>query len=285
MIDVASLTLVDRILAVRDPEAFDLSADGRHMYISLEDDSALAILDLETYFAARTEKPDLVVAGRNNEAEDTRDDDDDDVRHGDGAVAADVAGITLIETGPEPEGVLANPDGRTVYVASEVANIVHVIDLDSGKIVNNAVVGNRPRRLVLAAEGRELWVTNELGASLSILDTVDYRVMDTIAFLPRGMRPEDVTPVGMTLTADGKTAIVALGRANHVAFVDVASRKIEAYVLVGERAWNTTLDRDNARLFVVNGLSDDITIIDVEDRTVIKSVRVGRVPYEVLIDD
>ena len=65
--------------------------------------------------------------------------------------------------------------------------------------------------------------------------------MDTIAFLPRGMRPEDVTPVGMTLTADGKTAIVALGRANHVAFVDVASRKIEAYVLVGERAWNTTL--------------------------------------------
>ena len=153
VIDVASLTLVDRILAVRDPEAFDLSADGRHMYISLEDDSALAILDLETYFAARTEKPDLVVAGRNNEAEDTRDDDDDDVRHGDGAVAADVAGITLIETGPEPEGVLANPDGRTVYVASEVANIVHVIDLDSGKIVNNAVVGNRPRRLVLGRRG------------------------------------------------------------------------------------------------------------------------------------
>ena len=87
------------------------------------------------------------------------------------------------------------------------------------------------------------------------------------------------------MTDDGKTVIVSLGRANHVAFVDAASRKIEDYVLVGKRAWNTTLNRDNSLLYVVNGLSDDISIIDVSSRKVLRSIPVGRVPHTVLIDD
>ena len=56
-------------------------------------------------------------------------------------------------------------------------------------------------------------------------------------------------------------------------------------MLVGVRAWNITLNRDNSLLFVVNGLSDDISIIDVADRKVIKTVPVGRVPYAAIIDD
>ena len=106
-----------------------------------------------------------------------------------------------------------------------------------------------------------------------------------ISFELQGLRQEDITPVGITMTDDGKTAIVALGRANRVAFVDAASREVEDYVLVGNRAWNTTLNADNSLLFVANGLSDDISIIDVGDRKVTKSVKVGRVPHTVLIDD
>ena len=87
------------------------------------------------------------------------------------------------------------------------------------------------------------------------------------------------------MTQDGKTAVVSLGRANHVAFVDVETREIEDYVLVGERAWNTTLNKDDSLLFVVNGLSDDISIIDMDSRKVTKSVPVGRVPYAVLVDN
>ena len=94
-----------------------------------------------------------------------------------------------------------------------------------------------------------------------------------------------MTPVGITMTADGKTAIVGLGRANHIAFVDVASREIQDYVLVGTRAWNTTLTRDEKLLYVVNGLSDDISVIDMASRKVNKSFPVGRVPHTILVDD
>jgi YVTN family beta-propeller protein len=87
------------------------------------------------------------------------------------------------------------------------------------------------------------------------------------------------------MTRDGKTAYVTLGRANHVAVVDVASRKVQDYVLVGSRAWGAALNRDESRLFVANGLSDDISIIDTRSRKVLRSVPVGRVPHTVVIDD
>lgn len=292
VIDVSQLELVDRIDGIDDPELFDLSRDGQLMYISLEDDAQLGILDLETYFNKRDAKPELTVGEasapgvgsyeedkeQETQSEATTEDDENER-------ASLLPGMTTIEVGEEPEGILASPDGKTVYVTSEVANIVHVVDLSEKEIAANIVVGNRPRRFALIPDQKELWVSNELSGSVTIINTDTNEIIGEIEFLPKGFRPEDVTPVGITMTDDGETAIVALGRANHIAFVDVATREIEDYVLVGKRAWNTTLNEDNSLLFVANGLSDDISIVDVPKRKVIKSIPVGRVPHTVLIDD
>ena len=87
------------------------------------------------------------------------------------------------------------------------------------------------------------------------------------------------------MTHDGETVFVALGRANHVAVVDVASRKVLDYILVGKRPWGLALSRDEKTLYVANGLSDDLSIIDTKQGKVITSVAVGMVPYGILIDD
>jgi YVTN family beta-propeller protein len=144
-------------------------------------------------------------------------------------------------------------------------------------------VGKRPRRFLLA--GRELWVSNELDGTVSVIDTADHQVKDTLSFKPPGMRTEDVTPVGMALSPDGKTAYVALGRANHVAAVDVASKQTRGLVLVGRRAWGLAVSRDGRRLYVANGLSDDMSIVDTTTLKAVKSLKVGRVPHSVVLDD
>lgn len=245
VLDINKLMVVDQIDDdIEDPEAFDISPDGNFLYISLEDDSALGVIDL-----AQKEM------------------------------------IKTIEVGAEPEGVLASRDGKKVYVTSEVANTVHVIDTESWKLKANIKVGKRPRRFAVLEDKNELWVTSELDASLSIIDTQTNKVKQVIRFEPQGFRREDITPVGITMTRNGKTAYVALGRSNHIAIINIKERKIEDYVLVGERAWNITLNHDESLLLVVNGLSDDISIIDTKKRKVIKSVAVGRVPYMALIDD
>jgi YVTN family beta-propeller protein len=99
------------------------------------------------------------------------------------------------------------------------------------------------------------------------------------------MRKADVTPVGLVISSDGGTAYVTLGRAAHVAVVDVPTRKVEGYILVGKRAWGVALSRDGGKLFVANGLGDDVTVIDTRSRKAIISVPVGRVPWGVAIDD
>ena len=173
---------------------FDLSPDGRMLYVSNEEDSALTAFDLSTRKKAFE-----------------------------------------VKVGGEPEGVKVSADGKLVYVTSEVTSLVHVVDVATRKIVKNIPVGKKPRRFLLA--GGELWVTSEVDGTVSIIRTADHTVQGHISFKPQGMRPEDVTPVGMALSPDGRTAYVGLGRANHVAVVDVASRQVKGYVLVGKRAW------------------------------------------------
>jgi YVTN family beta-propeller protein len=163
--------------------------------------------------------------------------------------------------------------------------MVHVVDAEAGVVTDNIIVGTRPRRLLLLPGGKDLWVSNELSGQVSVIDRAAGRVSATLDFLPPGFRQVDVTPVGMTMTRDGKTAIVALGRANHIAFVDTATRKVEAYVLVGSRAWGVALSPDERTLYVANGLSDDLSIVDMESRKAIKAIPVGRVPHSVLVDD
>ncbi len=193
--------------------------------------------------------------------------------------------VAEVPVGEEPEGVLAHPDKKTIYVASEVANMIHVIDGPSRRLVHNIVVGVRPRRMALTPDLGSLWVTNELSGTVSIIDTKAHQVTAEIKFQPKGFRPEDVTPVGICMTRDGKRAYVTLGHANHVAIVDVASRRIEDYVLVGKRAWGVALSPDEGTLYVVNGKSDDMTAIDTKSLKVIRSVPAGRVPHDVLVDN
>ena len=242
VIDPASGKSLRRIPLGDEPEAFDISPDGKTIYVSNEDEGEVSFVDALT-------------------------------------------GKTLksIKVGKEPEGVKVSADGKTLYVSSEVASLVHVIDVASAKIVKNVKVGKRPRRMAITPDGKELWVTNELDASVSIVNTADHTVAATLKFQLKGARAEDITPVGIVMTRDGKRAFVALGKANHVAFIDVAARKVTDLVLVGKRAWNVTLDKAEARLYVVNGLSDDVTVVDVAGAKAIKSIPVGRVPYGLVV--
>ena len=163
--------------------------------------------------------------------------------------------------------------------------MVHAIDADSGTITRDVVAGLRPRRLAATPDGKELWATAELSGEVVIIDRARFVVIGNIPFLPPGMRKADVTPVGLTMTSDGKTAYVTLGHAARVAVVDVPTRKILGYILVGKRSWGITLSRDEKTLYVANGQGDDVTVIDTASRKAKISVPVGRVPYGIAVDD
>jgi len=189
-----------------------------------------------------------------------------------------------VPTAGEPEGVYVTPDNKLAYVTSEVGSLVHVVDLTARKVVKDIKVGKRPRRFVAVGQD-EIWVSNELSSSVSVIDLKTQAVKETIVFKVPGMRASDIMPVGMVLAKDGKTVWVGLGRANHVAQVDVATRKVRQLVLAGKRAWGVDLDPTGKTMYVVNGLSDDMTVVDVsgDKAKAVRSVPAGRVPHSVLV--
>jgi PQQ-dependent catabolism-associated beta-propeller protein len=268
------------------PRDMKFGDDRRLLYVACGDDDVIDVIDVATLRVAdhipTGPSPEMFALSRDGKALYVSNEEASSVQQ---ISIADKIIMREIATGAEPEGVAISADGKTLYVTSEVTDMVHVVDMTAGAVTDNIVVGTRPRRLLLLPAGKELWVSNELSGQVSVIDRTANRITATIDFLPPGFRQVDVTPVGMTMTKDGKTGIVALGRANHVAFVDTATRKVEDYVLVGSRAWGVALSPDETTLYVANGLSDDLSIVEMESRKAIRSVPVGRVPHSVLVDD
>ena len=89
----------------------------------------------------------------------------------------------------------ATPDGKLVFVASEAANLVHVIDVAAQEVIADILVDTRPRRFALTPDARELWVSAELSGVIDIIDVATLEVIGDSRSCPPGFRPEQVTPV------------------------------------------------------------------------------------------
>ena len=159
----------------------------------------------------------------------------------------------------------------------------HVIDNEKKKLIANVLVDSRPREAKFTADGKELWVSSEVGGSISVIDPATWKVTKKITFEVPGVRPELLQPVGMNFTKDGKQLFVALGPANRVGVIDTATKEVKDYILVGQRPWHGELSPDGKKYFVANGLTNDITIVDVDSLKPEKSVPVGRLPWGVAV--
>ncbi|HXW26859.1 MAG TPA: PQQ-dependent catabolism-associated beta-propeller protein, partial [Xanthobacteraceae bacterium] len=190
-----------------------------------------------------------------------------------------------VQVGVEPEGIAVSPDGKIVVNTSETTNMAHFIDTATRRIVANVLVDARPRFAAFNSDGAELWVSSEVGGTVSVIDPVRHAVAAKIAFAIPGLRNEAIQPVGIAIARDGKTAFVALGPANRIAVVDAATHRVEKYLLVGQRVWHMAFTPDEKYLLSTNGLTNDVSVIDVAARKVVKTIPVGELPWGVAIGE
>jgi PQQ-dependent catabolism-associated beta-propeller protein len=161
--------------------------------------------------------------------------------------------------------------------------MAHFIDTKTHQIVANVLVDNRPRFAEFSANGKQLWVSSEVGGTVAVIDPAKHEIIKKIDFQIPGVQREAIQPVGVRITKDDKTAFVALGPANRVAVVNAQTFEVEKYLLVGQRVWQLAFTPDEKYLISTNGNSNDISIIDVAKLEVIKSITVGRLPWGVVV--
>jgi len=68
-----------------------------------------------------------------------------------------------------------------------------------------------------------------------------------------------------------------------MAAVDVKTREVQKYLLVGQRVWHAAFTTDDKLLLTTNGVSNDVSVIDVAAMKIVKSVQVGESPWDIAI--
>jgi PQQ-dependent catabolism-associated beta-propeller protein len=271
-----------RIPVGKRPRGMQLSHDGKHLYVALGNDDRIDVIDL----AARKvvdhlpsgPDPERFVVSPDGRWLYVANENDSTVSFVDIAAKKIVHEVPV---GAEPEGMAVSPDGRWVICTSESASLVHFIDAASAKLVDSVLVGTRPRDAVFSADGSQLWVSSETRATVAIFAMPARTVLHTVDFDDDDRAPTTVQAVGLVLRPD--RAFVALGRGDAVAEVDPKTFAVRRYFPVGHRNWGIGIAPDGRHLFAANGLSGDITVIDLVANKPVATIAVGGKPWGVVV--
>lgn len=125
--------------------------------------------------------------------------------------------------------------GGRVFATNTPADTVDVLDAATAAVVARIPVGISPVGLAVRPDGRELWVSNHVSDSVSVIDLdpaspTHLQVVATVQSIdPTTRQTRFDEPVGVAFASDAK-AYVALSSENRVAVVDVAQRRVTGFL-------------------------------------------------------
>jgi YVTN family beta-propeller protein len=237
VVDLATRKLVRTYASGQDPESFDLSRDGRTLYVSNEESAEMSVLDLATGKVTRKVavggEPEGVTLRPDGKVVYVTSEQDNQV------VAVDTKKLSVIariSTGPRPRAIAFSRDGKAGFVTCENGGGLTVFDavknVATGTIkvepVAKTPLGPRPMGAALSPDGKHLYVSNGRGESIAIIDVAGRKVARLIDGV--GARPWGIA------TAGGKV-YTANGPSNDVSIVDLTTGTVEKRIKVGGLPW------------------------------------------------
>jgi YVTN family beta-propeller protein len=237
VVDLVERKLVRTLPSGQDPESFDLSKDGKTLFVSNEETAELSVLDLESGKIVRR-----VPVGKEPEGVSVRPDgklvyvtseQDSKVTAIDTTTFAVVAEIP---TGMRPRALVFSKDGSIAFISNEFGGTLTAFDPRTNKPLSTVPIeaktptGQRPMGLVLSPDDKQLFVSTGRGGAVAVVDVAKR----DFAHLIDGV---GARPWGIAMAADGKHVFTANGPSDDLGIVDVAGRKLEKKVPLGGQPW------------------------------------------------
>ena len=120
-------------------------------------------------------------------------------------------------TGSEKGADLAVVDRRGIAASGTVSRI----DIARGVVTNNIEVGLHPTSLAWDEGRHRLFVSNSNSDTISVIDTTQNKVVETILVQPFERRVAGVAPEAVVVSADGQRLYAACGGINAIAAIGV----------------------------------------------------------------
>jgi YVTN family beta-propeller protein len=170
-----------------------------------------------------------------------------------------------------PEDFDLNHDAPLAAVVFLEARSVALIDLAKPVVEIVAAAGEDPRAVRFRADGRQIFIGNRSARSLSVLDA---KTGATLVRLPLPIEPENYC-----VTADGGQVFITGKGMDAVAIYHPYQTEISETLLAGRAPGAMAISAaPNEYLFAANPQSGDVTVLDVQTRTMLASVSVGQEP-------
>jgi DNA-binding beta-propeller fold protein YncE len=175
-----------------------------------------------------------------------------------------------------PSAVAVTPDGRTAFVACELAGTVQRVDLGAGAVTATWKLSDAPSGVALSPDGRQLAVTLAAPRStLAVLDAETGAVGRSISCGYGAMEP--------VWSPDGSTVFLCERFDNRVAILPVAGEGSVRHVPVPREPAALAVTPDGRRLIVANHLPHGradadhvaavVNLIDVADGRITHELR------------
>lgn len=130
---------------------------------------------------------------------------------------------STVDLGAEGYTCKLSPDLKQLYISVWGAEKLLVWDVVSKKITKEIAVGNHPNEITFSKNGKWLYVANANDNSVSVINTKQGKVVETLNAALYPNAPSGSTSNGVALSENGKTLYIANADNNCLAVFDVAN--------------------------------------------------------------
>jgi len=238
VIDTATLKLSRLLKSGSDPEQFDLSHDGKLLYIANEDTGTLTVANIATGGVDKS-----VPVGKEPEGVRVTPDGHWIVvtsEEGNSIYLVDPKTYTVarsVSVGKRPRDVAFTPDGKTAYISGEFDSSVYMTTLPDASAATQVLQLRkeaRPMGVIYDAPHKRLFVSTGRGGTVAVINVSGEAKL--VTEIQVGTRPW-----GIALSHDGKRLYTANGSSNDVTIVDTATLQVVKKVTVGKSPWGVVL--------------------------------------------
>jgi YVTN family beta-propeller protein len=236
VVDLDSLKLDRTVPGGKDPELFDITADGKRLWVSNEDTAEASLVDVAAGKVVNKapvgKEPEGVAIDPGGKVVYVTNEGDNTVS----VLAADSgAQVATIATGGRPRSVVFTADGARAFIACETTHALTIVDAKTHtKTGELDLPGDmvRPMGLVISPDGHTLYVSGGRGKTVHViaLDEPALRVKSTIADV-------GVRPWGIGITRKGDRLYTANGSAGDVTVIDATTGAVTRHIPVGGSPW------------------------------------------------
>ena len=221
-----------------DPEQFDITNDGKRLYISNEDAGSASVVDVAKGTIDTTVKvgaePEGVRISPDGKIVYVTAESDTSIRVLDAATGAVKA---RIKVGRRPRDVAFTPDGKRAYATAEVGGTVSVIDVANNRVLATISLPNdaKPMGVRVSPDGDRVYVATGRGGTVVVIDPATNKITGSVKV---GQRPW-----GIALIPDGSRLYTANGPSNDVSVVDTKTLQVIKTIPVGKIPWGVAIGK------------------------------------------